>query len=259
MTRVCVFVDGENLRHNICDLFSPDYFDKRDYLPENARWGDFFDKLVAQATDGEGKRVRTYWYAIDLVDPYPFVLKRERQNDVAFDEWVARNERVLKSSGKWAATAGPDKYRNLAAIHDAMWAERERIKHRFEGFHVIQNRIAQINRAVEFRRSGGISYNLLTRELGSEKTVDANLSIDVVLLKDNYDTALIVSGDQDYVPAVQAAKNFGRHAVNVAFLDKNGSLLPGGAKRLNERTDWSIAVSFDEFREMLGLSEAIAT
>ena len=45
--QVCVFVDGENFRHVICDLFSD--FDRRDYLPKTARWAELFDWLVGQA------------------------------------------------------------------------------------------------------------------------------------------------------------------------------------------------------------------
>lgn len=37
--RVCIFVDGENLRFNINDLFSPRYFNKSDHIPIMANWG----------------------------------------------------------------------------------------------------------------------------------------------------------------------------------------------------------------------------
>jgi uncharacterized LabA/DUF88 family protein len=83
--------------------------------------------------------------------------------------------------------------------------------------------------------------------------VDVNLGVDMVLLRDIYDLALVVSGDQDYVPAVQAVKNSGKHVVNVAFLARSGTLLPGGARRLNEVTDWSIEYDYGQLRGFLGL------
>jgi hypothetical protein len=58
-----------------------------------------------------------------------------------------------------------------------------------------------------------------------------NLAVDMVTLHPNYDLAIIVSGDQDYVPAAQAVKNLGKSVVNVAFLARSGLLLPGGAAR----------------------------
>jgi len=42
--RACVFVDGENLRHTITDLFEE--FDRADYLPKSARWSELFDWFV---------------------------------------------------------------------------------------------------------------------------------------------------------------------------------------------------------------------
>jgi hypothetical protein len=43
--RVCVFVDGENFRHSIGELFND--FNRADYLPKNADWGELFDWLEA--------------------------------------------------------------------------------------------------------------------------------------------------------------------------------------------------------------------
>jgi uncharacterized LabA/DUF88 family protein len=64
-------------------------------------------------------------------------------------------------------------------------------------------------------------------------------------LKDIYDVAIIISGDGDYVPAVQAVKDSGKHVINVSFLKKNGGVLPGGARRLNQATDRIIELAHD--------------
>ncbi len=256
MTRVSVFIDGENLRHTICDLFSPDLFDRRDYLPAKAEWAKLFDDLVGRATDGGGKRVRAYWYVINSVDPYPYVVKTKDHTDAILLDWQTKNEKLLRGCSQWDTLHAGDNIANLKALHTSMWGSREAIKRRFDGFHVVQNGIGQAHKAVEFRRSGAIGYNLLTKKLGAEKTVDVNLSVDMVLMRENYDLALIVSGDQDYVPAVQAAKNSGKHVVNVAFAGHDGTLLPGGARRLNDVTDWSIAVPYDDFRKALGLPKS---
>jgi uncharacterized LabA/DUF88 family protein len=124
---------------------------------------------------------------------------------------------------------------------------------RFDGWTTLQNGIAQKHRSTEFRRSGAIPYNLMDKKFGEEKTVDVNLAVDMVTLGRIYDVAVIVSGDQDYVPAAQAVKNMGKSVVNVAFQARSGLLLPGGAKRLNQVTDWSIAIEWEPFRTALGL------
>ena len=64
----------------------------------------------------------------------------------------------------------------------------------------------------------------------------------MVALREIYDVAVVFSGDQDYIPAVRIVKNAGKRVINVAFRARSGSLLPGGARRLNETTDRSIIV-----------------
>jgi uncharacterized LabA/DUF88 family protein len=89
--------------------------------------------------------------------------------------------------------------------------------------------------------------------LGQEKCVDTKLSLDLVLLRDIYDVAIIVSGDQDYVPAVQAIKDSGKRVVNVAFETRGGQLLPNGAWRLNVVTDRQMALPHADLAPFLGL------
>jgi len=81
--------------------------------------------------------------------------------------------------------------------------------------------------------------------------VGLKLATDVLKLKDIYEVGIIVSGDGDYVPAVQAIKDWGKHVVNVSFLKKNGGVLPGGARRLNQCTDRVIELEYDEVRDFM--------
>jgi uncharacterized protein (TIGR00288 family) len=50
-----------------------------------------------------------------------------------------------------------------------------------------------------------------TRERGS-KRVDITLSVDMLVhaYQKNYDVAVLIAGDEDYVPLVEAVKNTGR-------------------------------------------------
>ncbi len=61
-----------------------------------------------------------------------------------------------------------------------------------------------------------------------EKGVDVMLATDLVThaYKDNYDTAIVVSGDADFYPALQAVKDVGKH-VEVAAFDMNISAESG--------------------------------
>ena len=52
-------------------------------------------------------------------------------------------------------------------------------------------------------------------------------------------------------------KNLGKNVVNVSFEREDGGLLPGGTKKLNEITDWSLQIPFKEFQKALGLAKEI--
>ena len=52
-----------------------------------------------------------------------------------------------------------------------------------------------------------------------EKGVDVMLATDIVVhaMRDNYDTAIVVSGDADFYPALEAARTAGKHIEVIAF------------------------------------------
>ena len=244
--RVCVFVDGENLRHSIVELF--DTFDQRDYLPKAAEWGTLFDSFVNVATDAKGDRLRTYWYVVQDVDPVPWRVPDPTKGAEELRRLAWKND-LLKQHLGISSQADLD----AKLDHAYEWFKRsfDGIKRRFAGFHTVQDGIQRKHRSIEFGRSGTIGFDLSNGAFGDEKTVDVNLGVDMVLFRDIYDVAVIVSGDQDYVPAVQAVKDSGKHVVNVAFLARNGALLPGGARRLNVVTDWSVEYDYERLRQLL--------
>ena len=136
-----------------------------------------------------------------------------------------------------AITDSASREAKMSEIVSDLQHRRERFQHRFDGWTRIQDAIAERYDAIEFRRAGAISYNLFDTRLGQEKAVDVKLACDMIFLKDIYDVAVVVSGDQDYVPAVELIKDYGKRVVNVAFETRGGKLLPGGARGLNQATD----------------------
>lgn len=213
---------------------------------------------------GEARRIRTYWFVTESVRFYP-PLAHSKMIDADRLVWLDKNRNNLSKSQlidqgiKDVLNSGTDeeKIEVLQKITDELNGRKGRIRNQFNSNHHLQNQIAEKNQAVEFCRSGEINYDLFRRKYGQEKTVDLNLALAMVLRASIYDTAVIVSGDQDYVPAVQQVKNLGKHVVNVSFETPEGRLLPGGAKKLNEVTDWSLQIPFADFQTALGLTEEI--
>lgn len=242
----CIFVDGENLRHSLVDLFQQE-FNPADYLPKNTDWAGLFDALTTQAN--ATSRLRTYWYVLDNIDFYPWGLKSLLGD-------AAKLQRVLQKDGKClqdlAAISDPTKREAwaLQKVKDLMARERN-MKSRFDGWKVFQDGITNRFDAIEFRRAGSIHYNLFKQRLGQEKAVDVNLATDLLQLRAICDIGIIVSGDQDYVPAVRAVKDSGKQIVNVSFLKRDGTVLPGGARRLNQATDRTIELRYSDLLKFM--------
>jgi uncharacterized LabA/DUF88 family protein len=247
--RVCVFVDGENFRHAIINLFGQ--FDPNDYLPKKANWDGLFDAIVSKV-EPEGERIRTYWYVIELLDFFPYKFPSPESHPDTLrrllnrDRWCQNRLKGLRNV---------DLCREMQAIVAELRQRQLAMRHRFEGWRRLQDGISVRSSRLEFRRAGAITYNLFDKSLGTEKAVDVKLAADLIVLRDIYDVAVIVSGDQDYVPAVQILKDSGKIVVNAVFRARSGRLLPGGARRLNERTDACLDITYDELLGYLNLAD----
>jgi uncharacterized LabA/DUF88 family protein len=248
--KVCVFVDGENFRHAIVELFS-DVFNRDDYLPKNADWAALFDWIVSEATKGSGgERLRTYWYVSESISYFPYKFPGADHETEKLKKVLCKDpelERELRS------LRGNELIEKMKKVVEALQERRKKMQNRFNGWRDIQGSISSRCRAVEFRRAGAIPYNLFTNKFDREKAVDVKLATDLIVLRDIYDVAIIVSGDQDYVPAVEVVKDSGKSVVNIAFLKRSGTLLPGGARLLNQATDWSCSIPYDDLLTRLNL------
>jgi len=73
-------------------------------------------------------------------------------------------------------------------------------------------------------RLGRLVYNNWPNTPPYEKGTDVQLATDMIThsYKNNYDVAVLVAGDNDFVSAVQAVKDNGRH-VEVALFGKEGT------------------------------------
>ena len=245
--RACIFVDGENFRHSIQNLFSN--FQPSDYLPKSADWTSLFDWIVEKAATG-GVRMRTYWYVIESVDFYPYRFPDVQRSPDTLLRLLSEHPPFHDLLNPLGSDARPAEMEKIVC---ELKNRQSQMLNRSNGWRAIQNGIAQRHNAVEFRRAGAITYNLFEKQLKREKAVDVKLASDMIMLRDIYDVAVILSGDQDYVPAVEVVKDSGKRVINVAFLTRGGKLLPGGARRLNQVTDWSIDIKYQDLGPLLGL------
>src|SRR5208283_3862615 len=162
---------------------------------------------------------------VDEIDFFPYgIAKLLKNNDFPTLERIVCKHRP-HSTTICAMTDPIAKQALILRIAQGLVTTENALKRRFEGWKEIQNGIAHRFDSVEFRRAGSIRVDLFTGKFGQEKGVDVKLATDILKLEDIYDVGIIVSGDGDYVPAVQVVKDWGKHIVNVSFLKKTGGLL----------------------------------
>ncbi len=252
--RACVFVDGENFRYSIVNLFK-DKFDQRDYLPKQADWGRLFDWIVSEAVP-QAERIRTYWYVIEKQDFFPYKFPDPEKDPDTLKKVLCKNNSLAK---KLSTLTGDGLIKEMKQAVENMRELQIKQRKRFDGWQVLQDVVSSKYPRIEFRRAGAITFNLFEKKFGKEKAVDVKLATDLIMLRDIYDVAVIVSGDQDYVPAVQVVKDSGKHVVNVAFLTRSGKLLPGGARRLNQIVDWSLEIKYADLDKYLSIKPIAPT
>jgi len=203
-----------------------------------------------------GERIRTYWYVIKTIDYFPYRFPRAESPadpDVPNDELQRLLSKHQPYEEELQALSPRDKVTRMKTIVEELTNLKRVIQQRFDGWTAIQDGIASRHTAIEFRRAGSLTCNLFENSFSREKAVDVKLACDMIMLEDIYDVGIIVSGDQDYVPSVEIIKDFGKRIVNIAFLTRSGKLLPGGARRLNQVTDWSCSIPYESLSQHIGI------
>ncbi len=81
-------------------------------------------------------------------------------------------------------------------------------------------------------------------KLVEEKGHDTSLAVDLVALQDNYDVAVIVSGDADVIPAIRHLKNRNKHIAVMEFISGSPPENKGRtfSSRLKEYSDIVIRI-----------------
>ncbi|KZD18951.1 MAG: hypothetical protein AO394_10565 [Candidatus Fermentibacter daniensis] len=107
---------------------------------------------------------------------------------------------------------------------------------------------------IDVKEQGHWKVNFL-HKLVEEKGLDTSLAVDMVALQDNYDTAVVVSGDADSIPSILHIKSRGKHIAAVEFVNGSPSETKGRtfSSRLKGHADFVIRIYETELlRHMIG-------
>lgn len=250
-SRVAIFIDGENFRFTLKDLFPSAPWK---YLP-TIKWQDFLDLIISEChkayADDALKLQRCYWYVIDeLICNQDFTRPDFQQSPLDSRLEYFRKRAKSRVGGINGQSSSQAKSQCADRCMTHLRNNLNEIRAREESWRRAQGAIQHNTNRLQFQRFGFNFVNLDDLSFRGEKGVDVKLAIDMITLKETYDIAVLVSGDADYIPAVVAVKSMGKHVIAIDFLNDTGSYLPGGARRLKEQTDFSVSLKYEEMKSL---------
>lgn len=216
--KAVLFVDGRYLHGAL----------KRLQLQErDVNWDRFFDEITPE----NHILIRSYWF-------YP-----------------ARIARCDRRSYNHRRTTHEDiKYTPQDTEPADNWFTEQEMRHR-KIREEVHPAIADSYDRIEFRYVGVLRVNAGTQEYLGEKGVDVGMAVDLVSKAKNFDTALMITGDQDMAPAVQHVKNELKQVVLVTIQPNSASMQVHASRKLRVLADRLWVFDDADFRNKdLGLT-----
>ena len=246
MARFAIFVDGSNVFGALKSM----NLEVNDY---EALYGYVFREAHAvwvEAT-GETDRVpsrlqRVYWYAVGSIDDWDLALP---QSQTALRNAFGRDREIRES---WLAITGKANP-GLAgqALDDNAWANCfADFRQWYDGKRRILDGMRSFHQSVRIRTNlidvhehGHWKVNFLHKWV-EEKGLDTSLAVDMVALQDNYDVAVVMSGDADNIPSIRHMKCRSKHIASVEFVNGSPPESKGRSfsSRLKEHADFVIPI-----------------
>jgi len=241
-----IFVDGESFLTAVRRLFYRE-FNREDYLPQAAQWRWFFNS-ISRLVGATSYKVN--WYSIKELDYLPYADWEHGTYEVCerkLSQMAGISEELNRKTTKKGREKVVNHYRKL-------FSENMRtMQARLEKWHRLQDEVSRECPEVQFRRPGWQACHLESFKLEKEKGVDIGLAVDLALCEAEYDTALLFSGDGDFVPAVKAMRARGKQIGNVEYECRDGTIFRGTARRLANSVDFTLEIPFGDMADFLGI------
>lgn len=211
---VCVFLDSSNFKY-VFEKIDPGFDPARSNWDPAYQWTRFLKELAKGGSRfREGRLLRGYWYV-------PGGPRLKGHHALGADDLDALQHQAQR---EWTGIQ-----ENVEAIS---------LRHNY----------------VEFRKVGYRFFEASKRKWGGEKGLDVAMAVDMVTLAPAYDACVVVSGDADFVPAIQAVKNMGRLVVVPEFKTDGGAkTIPMQAPALLAAADAVRPVEAQSVRGWLGI------
>lgn len=211
--KTAIFVDGANFRSNLRNFSfsSADPMDDRKYQLEERHfdWKSFYKGVLAkfdETTGWEHRLIRVHWYSAASISPWP---SSEQQQMHLAKRVVNRHpeisgltpKTVIDLAYKWYRGERNYFERLREQVFETIQRQTDFLEFRYVGQYQVHPLRAH---RIEQGKDGEIFY--LGVQVG-EKGVDTGIAVDMIAKMSNYDAAILVSGDADFLPVVGYLKD----------------------------------------------------
>jgi uncharacterized LabA/DUF88 family protein len=185
-----------------------------------------FEQAVGQWQDTMGgvappaQLRRVYWYVVGEMDEW------DLENDETVDHLKKRFNGDTDLKKKYMALAGqdmpnagqPDKFDEAfdRCLSDfSSWYEGK--VESLAGMKRFHHAVRRSTSFIDIVECGHWKVDFSEKSL-SEKGLDTQLAVDMIALKDNFDVALVITGDADSIPSIEYLKRADKHVAAVEFV-----------------------------------------
>ena len=207
--RTVVFVDGANFRGNLRDFSFSSSPHRRAYRLEERHfdWRGFYDGILGkfkELTQLDYQLIRVYWYYAERISSWvsPQDARRFSQRIVNSHPEIKglTPERVVDLAYEWYMQERDYFERLREGTFENIQRKTDFLEFRYVGQYQVHplrvHRIEQNGDEVTYR---GVQVG--------EKGVDIGIAVDMIAKMPNYDVAILVSGDADFLPVVGYLKD----------------------------------------------------
>ena len=245
--RTVLFIDGRNFKYNLQAFrFLPSEGESNRYYALDEKhflWQNFFLGIIEKfnnTTKYEHRLVRVYWYNAERMRPFQII---ERLIESTLEEYrkhypSLNREDVVFLAKEWYKREREYFDRAREQVYEGIQRKTDFLEFKYTGEYVVQ----PFN-VYKFEQKEDGKFFYQGTKVG-EKGVDVGIAVDMVAKMPNYDVAVLVSGDADFLPVVCYLKD------NLKYVYQF-SIAKGIPPRINYLSPWlkgfvDVFESFDE-------------
>lgn len=246
MIRFAIFVDGSNQFGGLksMNLEVKDYEALYTYIYKEAH--SAWVHVTRQTEKAHAELRRVYWYAVGTIDDWDLSQPQSqttlrnafsRDKDVR-DSWLAITG---KANPGLSGTALEDKswaacFKDFSEWYDSKRSILTGMRRFHQGLRIETD-------LIDIIEAGHWKVNFLHKWV-EEKGLDTALAVEMLALQDNYDIAVIVSGDADSIPSIDHLKSRNKHIAALEFMSGSPPENKGRtfSSRLKEHADFVIRI-----------------